>query len=407
MHRCQTIIIGGGMSGLACARALEQANHDWMLFEASDRVGGRVKTDCTDGFLLDHGFQVLLTAYPEARALLNYEALSLRAFAPGARVRTEAGWTRVGDPSRRPSDLLPTLFSPAGSPRDKLSILGWRRELAGMDVGTILAAPEETAESALRRRGFSETMLASFLRPFFRGIFLDPGLTRSSRLLDFVFKMFAEGDAALPAEGMEAIPRQLAAHLPVNRIRCNQPAAAIDRRTVILADGQTLGAENIVVATEADAACRLLPGLDAPPSFGVWCDHFRASALPPHAAYLHLCGKGRINNIAVPSAVQPGYAPRGTHLVSVTSLDEHPVRAIHDELTAAFGPHATEWEHIHRRHIPAALPARRSLEPAAYPLRVDDGLYIAGDHRALPTLNSALATGRAVARTLIARLPSG
>ena len=405
MHRCQTIIVGGGVSGLACARVLEAANHDWILFEASARVGGRVKTDQVDGFLLDHGFQVLLTAYPEARAVLDYSALGLRSFAPGARVLSASGWSRLGDPLRRPSDLLPTLMSPAGSLLDKLRILRWKREVCRQSIDTLLAAPEQSAEEALRARGFSETMLETFLRPFFRGVFLDPGLTRSSRLLDFVFKMFAEGEAVLPAEGMEAIPRQLASGLPVNRIRCNRTAVAIENGKVTFADGETVGADNVVVATEAASAGALLPGLDTPSSLGVWCDHFRAPALPAHADYLHLSGRGRFNNIAFPSAVQRGYAPPGAHLVSVTSLAEHPVKEIHAGLTDAFGPPASEWEHIHRRRITAALPARSGLTPAVRPLRLNEGLYAVGDHRALPTLNSALATGRNAGKAIIAGLP--
>lgn len=406
MHRCHTIIVGGGVSGLACARVLEEAKLDWMLFEASERVGGRVKTDPLNGFLLDRGFQVLLTAYPEARALLDLDALGLGAFAPGARVRSGDRWTRVGDPLRKPSDLFPTLFSPAGSIGDKIRILRWRRDVRRMEIEAILSAPERTAEEALRARGFSETILATFLRPFFRGIFLDPTLTRSSRLLDFVFKMFAEGEAVLPAEGMEAIPRQLSSHLPVNRICCNQPVRAIKAKKVVLANGQTPAAENIVVATDAAAAESILPGLETPSSFDVWCDHFHLPTLPSHARTIHLCGKGRINNIAFPSAIQRAYAPPGCHLASVTSLAEHPVGEIQRELLSLFGSSAAEWEHIHRRHIRNALPARSSLRPATRDLHLGDGLFVAGDHRELPSLNSAMRTGRGVAEAIIAGLPN-
>lgn len=67
MNDFSTVIIGGGISGLTCAKYLNEKEYSFMLLEGSDAFGGRVRTDKVDGFLLDRGFQILLTNYPEAK----------------------------------------------------------------------------------------------------------------------------------------------------------------------------------------------------------------------------------------------------------------------------------------------------------------------------------------------------
>src|SRR6056297_3940403 len=100
------LIIGGGLAGLSCATRLAGRGQEFSVVEATDRVGGRVRTDQVDGFHLDHGFQVLLTAYPACRELLDYDALRLQAFEPGALIRHRGGFTKFVDPWRRPSGAL-------------------------------------------------------------------------------------------------------------------------------------------------------------------------------------------------------------------------------------------------------------------------------------------------------------
>ncbi|MDA8746269.1 FAD-dependent oxidoreductase, partial [Rubripirellula amarantea] len=65
------VIVGAGLAGLSCALKLAEAGRAVTVLEASNRVGGRVRTDVVDGYTLDHGFQVLLTAYPACQQLLN------------------------------------------------------------------------------------------------------------------------------------------------------------------------------------------------------------------------------------------------------------------------------------------------------------------------------------------------
>ncbi|MEZ4935894.1 MAG: NAD(P)/FAD-dependent oxidoreductase, partial [Saprospiraceae bacterium] len=247
------VIIGGGLAGLTAANYLQQKNISYLLLEATDRVGGRVKTDLVDGYLLDRGFQVLLTAYPEAKRLLDYEKLNLQKFKPGAALLMPNGKIEtIGDPLRDVSSLLPTLTSSAGNISDKLGILKMRSRLNDLSIEEIFSQKEKTTLEALQSDyGFSDKMTERFFRPFFSGIFLENNLATSRRMFDFVFKMFGEGHAAVPNEGMEAIPRQLAGNLPSENIRTNCKVELIEGNKVFINGGETIQAKNILLATEA------------------------------------------------------------------------------------------------------------------------------------------------------------
>ena len=217
-YDADVLIIGAGLTGLSAARHLYRQNFSVKVLEATDRVGGRVKTDRVDGYLLDRGFQVLLTQYPETKEWLDYDALDLKPFAPGATILNEQGIHQVMDPFRVPTAAFKTLAAPVGSLADKLRMLWLKNRLKGMTLEDIFAQPEITTLSAIQKYGFSERMLRNFFQPFIAGIFLENGLITSRREFDFVFKMFSEGDTAVPAQGMEEIPRQLVAQIPPDAV---------------------------------------------------------------------------------------------------------------------------------------------------------------------------------------------
>lgn len=197
----QVIIVGAGLAGLACARTLHQAGLPFLLLEAADGLGGRVRTDRVEGFLLDRGFQVLQTAYPEAKRVLDYRALDLRAFAPGALVYFDGRLHRVADPWRQPQYLPATLLSPIGTLADKLRVarLRWRACRGGVDE--LFRRPETTTWEALRGQGFSASIIERFFRPFFSGVFFDRELAATSRMFEFVFRMLAGRRRPCPPGG--------------------------------------------------------------------------------------------------------------------------------------------------------------------------------------------------------------
>ncbi len=413
------IVIGAGVSGLVCALELTRMGFAVQVLEASDDVGGRVRTDVVDGFRLDRGFQVLLTAYPEARRWLSYQGLGLASFEPGALVHCKGGVHRISDPVRRPSQIIATALAPVGSLRDKLLIGKLREELVSATIDEVLTAPEISTLQDLRQYGFSSKIIERFFRPFLGGIFLEPELTTSSRVFRFVFRMFSLGYAALPAEGMQAIPRQLASALPEGCVRLNAPAASINGELVRLESGEELSAQAIVVACDPVRAHQLLSSTEAgirTAMCGVTCMYFAAERAPVDEPYLLLNGDpyGPVNNLCVPSIVAPSYAPPGSHLVSVTVLGPEANRnrmmtEVRSQLMGWFGPAVQSWQHLRTYNIAEALPQQSVAcgGVAMLPVRVRRGLYVCGDHRRTASLNGAMLAGRRTAENLAGDFAGG
>lgn len=236
------IVIGAGLAGLCCARWLLKHDIDVVVLEAQDDIGGRVRTDHVDGFLLDRGFQVLQTAYPEAAAQLDYSALRLNSFEPGALIRTQGRVVEMSDPWRRPGKLLTTAFNGIGNFSDRLKLAKLRWHVTHTSFDDLWREPETTARQYLSQTcGFSSDIIERFFRPWFSGVFLEKDLSTSSRFFRFLFRIFATGDASLPEQGMGAIPGQLAASLAPSMIRLSTPVESIaDCHHVRLRNGQTI-----------------------------------------------------------------------------------------------------------------------------------------------------------------------
>jgi phytoene dehydrogenase-like protein len=272
------VIIGGGVSGLACAKALHAAGRSFVLYEAREALGGRVMTDRHEGFLLDRGFQVLLTAYPEARQLLDYDRLHLRRFYPGALVRFSGRWHRMADSFRHPWDGLCSLFNPIGTLADKLRV--GRLRLLRTKLSTQPA--NESTLTALQLEGFSESMIQRFFRPFLGGVYLESDLQTTAAKFASVFRYFSYGDTAVPALGMGAIPNQLACTLPPDRLRTGARVRGLMDSDVQLDDGTCVAARAVVVAAGKREAARIL-NEDEPPKTafsGVTCLYFDAPVAP-------------------------------------------------------------------------------------------------------------------------------
>jgi phytoene dehydrogenase-like protein len=405
------IIVGAGLAGLACAKHVYEHQASVQIVEASDDIGGRVRTDKVDGFLLDRGFQVLLTAYPEARRVLNFDALRLHKFLPGAMIHSSGQVHKIADPFREPLIALESLLAPVGTTGDKLRLLTLRQQLRRAPLDSIFAKREQTTIEALRSRKFSPTVITNFFRPFLGGVFLEKELRTSSRSFEFIYKMFSLGYAALPAEGMGAIPAQLAAALPKGSFRFNARAMQVDKNRVKLEGGEELSARAIVIATDGPEAARLHPELKAPGSYGVTCLYFSAPKDPVGSPVLFLNGDGSglINNLCVPSTVAPSYAPVGSSLVSATVLgteEEDATRLlsiVRAQLASWFGAQAQSWKHLRTYRIFHGLPSQNvpSYTGTAASQRTSDGVYVCGDHFGNASIEGALLSGRRAGEEII------
>lgn len=410
MRNPEVIVVGAGLAGLACARVLSQERVRVRVLEASDGVGGRVRTDAVEGFLLDRGFQVFLSAYPEASAVLDTRALGLHRFVPGAKVWRGGRLHTLVDPWRRPLQAVAHVLNPVGTLVDKLNMAELRQQALAGTVEDVWHRPQCTALEYLRRLEFSEGMIDAFFRPFLGGVFLERELETSSRFLEFVFRMFATGDVGVPERGMGALAEQLREGLPLNTVRLNAPVSDVWGHRVRLASGETMTASAVVVATDAPSAEGLLLGMPLPETRRATCLYFAAPEPPVKGPWLVLNGEGEgpVNHLAVMSEVAPSYAPEGQALVSVSVLGEvrapEPLEArVREQLTGWFGDAVAGWRHLRTYEIEHALPAMttRALVEPHRPVRLSPGLYVCGDHRDSASIEGALVSGRRAAEALL------
>jgi len=405
------IIVGGGLAGLCCAFHLRAAGIRATVLEASDGVGGRARTDVVEGFRLDRGFQVLLTAYPELPRVIDLNALRLRPFYPGALIRRRGRFIRLSDPWRRPLDAVRSLAGRLGTLSDAAKVWKLRRAVLAKDSNDAMARLPRTTMQRLSEAGFSSDMLEGFFRPFLGGVFLDRQLEAPSRMFDFVFRMFSSGKTALPAEGMGALAAQIASRLEPGTVRLNTTVARLNDGGVETADGQRLTARAVVVATDASAAARLLGRNETPSWRGTTCLYYAATRSPVSEPILILNGDGEgpVNNVAVLSEVAPTYAPAGQSLISVTVIGvEQPVEALQPlvrrQLGTWFGDDVRGWRLLRSYVIPHALPMQSSdpSDPSQRPVRIRPGWYVCGDYLENPSINGALASGRHAAEAVLA-----
>ena len=405
------IIVGAGLAGLAAAVHLHRQGRKVLLLEASDRAGGRIKTDSHEGFLFDRGFQVLLTAYPETKALLNYSDLKLKKMLPGATVLYDGGSFEIADPFRRPLAAFATLFAPVGTLKDKINTLWLKNKLQKLTIDEIFEQPEQTTRKQLTDYGFSAKMIERFYAPFLSGIFLENELKTSRRMFDFVMKMFSDGDVAVPALGMEEIPKQIVDMLPEGSIQCNTTVTAIDGNKITIEDGTVFEANQILLATTANALTQKYFPKQKMTSHQVTNIYFEAIEAPTKKAVVILNAstqKKWVNNLTVISNVSKAYAPKGKVLISVsyngipTVDDATLTKNMKEELKQWYGEKVNSWKMLKAYRIEYALPNQESVqnEIAASEIKISDTLFICGDNLLNGSINAALKTGRLAAEAM-------
>ena len=400
-------IIGGGISGLIAARVLEEHGLSATIIEATDRLGGRVKTDVVDGYSLDHGFQVLLTAYPAAKKYLDFDALELQEFLPGSAIFKNGKQKIIGDPLRNLSLLIPTLFSGIGTVNDKLKILALNRRLKKKSIQNIFAEKEQTTHVYLENIGFSEAIITDFFTPFFSGIFLENKLETSSRMFEFVYKMFGEGNAALPKDGIQAIPKQLFEKLKSTTYVFNTKVKSVENGSIKLESGETLKSNFTIIATQASG---LVSNLKNQATLWKSCDtlYFEVAKREIKKPLIGLIAmhNALINNIFYHTSLQTS-ATATKELLSVTVIDRQNltnkqlVTEVQKELKELCNIDSCTF--IKQYNIPMALPNLQDIQYEMLPseTRLTETIFLAGDTQLNGSLNAAMIAGERAALEVI------
>lgn len=417
MQTADVAIVGAGLAGLSAATLLADEGLEVVVWEAADDVGGRVRTDLVDGFLLDRGFQVLLPAYPEVRRRIDLPALRPRPFVRGLLVRDGVRSVLLGDPAGTPAALGGLVPGRALGLADitRLAALTARDRLA--QPSALVAGPERPTRADLLARGVSARAVDGVLAPLLRGVFLEDELATSARFFHLVWRSLAAAAPVLPAEGMAALPRQLAARLRPGTVRTGCPADIVTSGGVRSRDGGSLRCRAVVVATDATTAARLLPGIAEPTWHGVTTYYFTADEPPLRRGVLVVEGRadprrsaagrrsGPVLNTVVLSEVAPSYAPAGQALIAASALGVHEDEAaVRTHLSTLYGTDARGWALLARYPVARALPAMTSPHVLRRSVRTAPGVYVCGDHRDTSSIQGALFSGRRAAEAVLADL---
>ena len=382
------LIVGGGIAGLQAANILHQNNTDFILFEKQASLGGRVSSTKKDGFILDRGFQVLQTSYPEVQRSLDLSKLQLYFFESGAKMKDQAFF----NPLRRPFDLF---SSDIITFKDAFSLAKIWFRLQG-DVPAI-DGNKQTTQELIESYSFSDRFKNEFLIPFFQGVFLQEKLTQPASLFFYYLQQFLYGNAAIPASGMQAIPDQMASHLPAEKVKLNQEIIAISAKSITLKSGEIIEGDAVILAVDLPIAAKIL-GLQTPETLASKTVYFSAKKTEKEPALLRLVGEQHLLHFTCLTDVNPELAPKGKALYSATSLQGSSEKEVKEALEKQLpGIKLTLIQSFDIPHSLQKVEAYETVKNAA------NGIVLAGDYLEFPSLQGALFSGRKAAEEILAR----
>ena len=413
--KTDVVVIGAGVAGLAAARRLSIAGREVCIIDASDDIGGRIRTDQVDGLLLDRGFQLYNPSYSEGINVLDLKVLDVKSFSPGVIVSIDGRNYKMADPKREPSWAIDSLLSPVGKISSKLK---FARYAIGLALTKTKSSTYDQRTDAFLRAKFGKDLTDKVLRPFLAGVFLEPELATSKRFFDIALKSFISGSPGVPSLGMQEIPNQLAAQLPSGSIHLNVTAQAV-ASTMVRTDQGDIRCRSVIIATNARSASLLIPSLKVPPSNAVTTWYHLADCpgadLTDGKSTLVIDGKKfdgpfddpsrpLVNTVVMTNAA-PSYASNGRTLISSSAIGVHPSAQfelqVRSHLASLYKVPTGNWTHVATYPIPDALPMMAAPHDVEQSVRLSGGVYIAGDYRQVSSTNGALISGRRAAEALL------
>ncbi len=382
------LIVGGGIAGLQAANILHQNNADFILFEKQASLGGRVSSFKKDGFILDRGFQVLQTSYPEVQRSLDLSKLQLHFFESGAKIKDQAFF----NPLRRPFDLFSTDIITI---KDAYSLAKiWFKLQSDLPA---IDGNKQTTQELIESYSFSDRFKNEFLIPFFQGVFLQEKLTQPASLFFYYLQQFLYGNASIPSGGMQAIPDQMASHLPAEKVKLNQEIIAISAKSITLKSGEIIEGDAVILAVDLPIAAKIL-GLQTPETLASKTVYFSAKKTEKELALLRLVGEQHLLHFTCLTDVNPELAPKGKALYSATSLqgssEEEVKVALEKQLPGI------KLSLIDSFDIPHSLQKVEAYETVK---NAANGIVLAGDYLEFPSLQGALFSGRKAAEEILDR----
>ena len=396
----EVAIIGAGLAGLACAIELQKNKIDFQIFEASDGVGGRVRSDVIDGFILDRGFQLYNPSYAEGKRLLDYQDLDLKPFTPGVAIRDGKRLRLVVDPFRSRDFRFRLLRDLPGNPFSQLGLVRYFLKYLITSDAQIATTKDISAQVSLTKSGIKGSLLEKLFRPFLQGVFLESELSTSRKFLDVVLKNFLQGIPSVPAKGMQEISNQLAAKLPKEKISLNTKVISISGNKLTTSEGE-IEARKIVVATDPTTAISWLK-LEPKKMHSVTTWYFKADksinsivkAKP--ILFVDAQKTGPLTNAVVITNAAPSYAPNGEVLVSASAISPNEnadLLSVKKHLSHLFGVNTDSWQLIKEYKIKEALPEMTPPFSLVSSNQINNDLFVAGDHRVTSSIQGALLSG--------------